>query len=169
MEFITQSFETLLNVPAETYIFVLGAAGVSVVTQVAKKLLSVENEKYVILLFTALAFLASGLEYLLFSAHLPPTILGVSTALIMGVAQPIYFWVVKPASLFVKDVRNYRAQLLAKTEEIEAKASAQNKILNADGNLSREGTSTAQATEGLAKLNEALKPPQPPASHTVDF
>lgn len=120
----TAIITALLNVPTEFYVLILGAGGVSVLTQVSKKLLSLESEKVIMFVFTSIAFLASALEYLLYSANLPPTVLGINTVVIMGIATPIYTFAVKPATLFIRDVQIYRDQINAKVAAVVASAPA---------------------------------------------
>jgi hypothetical protein len=112
--------QAFLGAPAETIAIVLGAAGVSVLTQVVKKLGHLEREKVVIGVFTFIAFLASLLDYLITSNGLPPTVLGFNTAVIMGVAQPIYYYVIKPLNRFLVEFKGYKASLQTKVEDIEA-------------------------------------------------
>lgn len=119
MEQLTQVFDYILNIPTEVYVTVLGATGISILTQVSKKLLALENEKLVVVMLTGFSVLASGVDYLLSSHAIPPTfaIFG-HTVNLIGVATPLYIWVLKPATIFLADVKAYRGQLVAKTEDI---------------------------------------------------
>lgn len=119
MDQLTNVLNALLSIPSVVWVTVLGAAGVSVATQVIKKLLSLESEKMVMTIFTAISFAASGLDYILSSHNLPPTILGVNTVAIMGVATPLYIYAIKPLSQFIVDVKAYRSQIADKVAEVE--------------------------------------------------
>lgn len=117
---ISWLIQAFLGAPAEAIALVLGAAGVSILTQVVKKLGNLEREKVVIGVFTFIAFLASLLDYLITSNGMPPTILGFNTAVIMGVAQPIYYYVVKPLNKFLVEFKSYKQSLESKVDDIEA-------------------------------------------------
>jgi len=148
-------------------VYVLGAFGVSIVTQVSKKLLSLENDKKVILLFTAVSFIFSGIEYLSTASGLPPTILGVSTVTLMGIATPIYHWIVKPANVFISQVRAYRSQIEAKAAEVQAlQSTAVSPPLDVHGKSTNKladysSSVTADPTQATPTV---LTPPR-----TVDF
>lgn len=128
MEIVTQIFDGLLAIiqgflgtPSQTIAILLGAGGVSILTQVTKKLAKIEKEKASIALFTLIAFLASLLDWFVTNGNnLPPSILGANTALIMGVAQPIYFYVVKPFTRFWGEFQSYKQALRSKVTDIEA-------------------------------------------------
>jgi hypothetical protein len=118
------SFDTIINGvlgldPSIIALLFGGAAGVSLLTQWAKKIFAMTNEKYIMAIFNIIALLASGLGYFLTSSNLPPTVLGVSTVVLTGIATPIYFWLIKPLSLFITNVNLYKARLLDKVEEVE--------------------------------------------------
>lgn len=120
MDNIVNVFDFFLQIPVEVWGLLLGATVVSTVTQVLKGLLKMENDKIIMFLFVSMSFAASGLDYLINQAMLPPTILGFNTALIIGVATPVYRFFVKPATSFLRDVRAYRGRLVEHLDEIEA-------------------------------------------------
>lgn len=113
-----QVLQTIINIPTIVYVYILGGLGVTVVTQVSKKLLALESDKKVVLLLTGVSFVFSGIEYLATSSGLPPTILGVNTATLIGIAIPLYHFGVKPINEFITAVKLYRLQLETKATEI---------------------------------------------------
>lgn len=109
----------LLNIDPSVYGLLLGGAvGVSLLTQGAKKLFALTNEKHVIAVFNLIAIAASGLDYFLSSSHLPPTVLGINTLLLTGVASPVYIYFIKPLSIFIADVKLYKSRVLEKVNEV---------------------------------------------------
>lgn len=108
-DFLVQNQTVILT----TLTAILGAGGVSVVTQFGKRLLALENEKVVQVLFALVAFAAAGLQYLLGQHNLPPTILGLHTAALMGIATPFYFYVIKPLDAFILDLKKFKANQAA--------------------------------------------------------
>jgi hypothetical protein len=112
-----------LNLDPSIYVMVLGGAvGVSLLTQWAKKLFDLTNEKHVEAVINLIALAASGLAYFLSNSHLPPYILGISTITLRGLAQPIYIYVIKPLSTFIANVQAYKSQVLTKVNDISAVA-----------------------------------------------
>lgn len=109
---------TLLSIPTEIYVLVLGASGVSVVTQVVKKLSKAESAKVITFIFTSISFITAGFDYLMQSGAVPPTILGFNTLAIMGMATLIYRYAVKPLSLFASAVMAYQTQIQEKANDI---------------------------------------------------
>jgi hypothetical protein len=120
LEAISWLIQNFLGTPEQTIALLVGATGVSVITQVLKWLLKLEREKVVVGVFAFVSFLASVLDYIVTSGDLPPHVLGFNTALIMGVAQPLYFYVVKPLNKFLKEFRQYKIAAKNKVENIEA-------------------------------------------------
>lgn len=99
------------DVPPETWIAIFGAGGVSVVTQVIKKLAKLENTRVIQILFAAVAFAASGLQYLASNAHsLPPDVLGIHTAVLIGLGSQWYAHIVKPANNYIKQFKKVEAE-----------------------------------------------------------
>lgn len=98
------------DIPSETWVAILGAGGVSIVTQWLKKLMALENGKVVHTLFVAIAFAASALQYVLGAHNVPPTILGMHTAILIGIATPFYNYVVKPLDEFMGQVKDFQVQ-----------------------------------------------------------
>ena len=108
-----------LNTPVQIIVLLLGAAGVSVLSQVLKKWWKIENERWVFLLVLTIAFLASGLDWFLNSATLPATIIGIQTPLLIGIAQPFYFYFVKPLNLIIAGYRANKKALEDKLAELD--------------------------------------------------
>lgn len=167
MEVVTKIIDALLSIPAEAYAYVLGAFGVSIITQVSKKLLSLENDKKVILLFTVISFIFSGIEYLATASGLPPTILGVSTVTLMGIATPIYHWIVKPASVFIGQVRAYRSQIEVKANEVVAQVAVPLNVFGQPTDKVSEYSSAVTADPNLASPVPTTA--TEPVKRTVDF
>jgi hypothetical protein len=109
MNFLDQIVTFYNNLPPGFWELVLGAAGVSAITQVIKRLLALKNEKVVQVLFATVAFLATCGQYLFVDHNMPASIFGLSTAALMGVATPLYFYIIKPLDSFVRAVKAYSA------------------------------------------------------------
>lgn len=122
MDIATQIINFFGSIPAEFYVFVLGAAGVSALTQVLKKTFSLESEKVVTILFAGVSFIAGGFDYLLSAHNLPPMVLGVNMVTIMGIATPMYRFVIKPLDTFLGNYKKYRSQLMKEVETLDAVA-----------------------------------------------
>lgn len=104
---MNQFIDALNQLLSSAWPLIAGAGGVSAVTQIVKKLLSLENAKVIQVVFATVAFLATAGEYLLVNHNMPASIFGLSTAALMGVATPIYFYVIKPLDTFITQVRNF--------------------------------------------------------------
>jgi hypothetical protein len=105
------------DIPWLTTVLALsGGVGVALFSQFIKKLAKLENEKVIQFVVGALAFLAAALQYLLSSHSIPPTVLGLHTAVIIGIAQPTYLYFVKPANKFFSEVKKFTAEQQAKTQ-----------------------------------------------------
>jgi len=94
--FFSWLVQLFLNVPVEVYVLVLGAAGVSLLSQLFKKWFKIENEKWMFSIVLGIAFLGSFLDWFLTSQSLPPQIIGIQTSILVGIAQPVYFYAIKP-------------------------------------------------------------------------
>lgn len=113
--------DLLLNIDPMAYVILLGGgAGISLLTQWTKRLLSLTNEKHVIAVLNLFALLASGVEYFISASDLPPSILGVSTVMLTGVATTLYIYIIKPLTIFINSVNLYKNRVLEKVEAIEA-------------------------------------------------
>lgn len=113
--------QAFLNTPTETIVLVLGAGGVSALTQVSKKLLKLKNDKAIVSLLMAISFVASMIDYVVTNtSNLPPSILGINTAVLAGLAHPLYYFLVKPADRVIGEFRQYKDDMKAKVEDIEA-------------------------------------------------
>lgn len=100
----------LTSVPPQvwtTILVLLGASGISFVTQVIKKALALEKTKVVQTVVIGISFATAGLQYLLTHQFksLPPTVLGVHTATLVGVATAVYNYALNP---FTKWYANYK-------------------------------------------------------------
>lgn len=122
MDIVTQIINFFGTIPAEFYVFIFGAAGVSAITQVLKKVFSLESEKIVMVLFAGISFAASGIDYLLSAHNLPPTVLGVHMVTLMGIATPLYRFVIKPLDIFFGNYKKYRSQIMSEVEALDAVA-----------------------------------------------
>jgi hypothetical protein len=54
------------------------------------------------------------------SANLPPIVFGINTVLLMGVANPLYRFVVKPLNTLLSNYMKYKKDIAAKVSDIEA-------------------------------------------------
>lgn len=109
-----------LNTPVEIIVLILGAGGVSVLSQILKKWWKIENERWVFLLVLSVAFLGSALDWFLNSSTLPPTIVGIQTPLLVGLAQPFYFYFIKPLNLVISSYRANKKALEEKLAQIDS-------------------------------------------------
>lgn len=107
-----------LNTPVQIIVLVLGAAGVSILSQVLKKWWKIENERWMFLLVTGIAFAGSFLDWFLHSSTLPVSIVGIQTSVLIGIAQPIYFYVVKPINLIISGYRANKKLIEEKLNEL---------------------------------------------------
>lgn len=129
----TNIVSAFLSVPPEVYVTILGAGVVSVIVQILKKVLKLDSEKVVVTVFAAVAFAASGLEYLITAAELSPMFLGANTALLMGIATPLYRFVIKPLSLLISQYKLVKEPIEQKLDEIEAIAVPADVVQTAEG------------------------------------
>lgn len=124
-----EAFQTLINLfintPAWMISLVLGAAGVSLLTEFMKRLMKLESDKVITVLFVTVSSLASGLDYLMTTTDLPVAIFGLQTAMILGVATPIYRFGVKPLSIALGEYMKNKQKIAAKVQEIESINKAQ--------------------------------------------
>lgn len=121
-----------------------GGSAVAVASQLTKRVFKLESEKVIQFLVMALAFMASGLQYVLSAHNIPPTVLGLHTAALLGVAQPLYLFFVKPADKFVQDVQSYNAAQSA---------------TGAESNITSSTTSTGSETVSTTGNTVKINPP----------
>lgn len=161
MDTATAIITTLLNIPTEVYVAIITAIGVSLVTQFSKKVLSIENEKVIMALFGGFSFLASGADYLMSAHNLPPTVLGLNTALIIGIATPFYTYVLKPVDKFVSTILAYRSQLEAKLKEVETTLPPQVPAVAPALNLAGTAPLVASAMDTATPAPDFISAPAP--------
>lgn len=118
-EFFQWLVQLFLNVPIEVYVLVLGAAGVSLLSQFFKKWFKIENEKWMFSIVLSIAFLGSFLDWFLTSQSLPPQIIGIQTTILVGIAQPVYFYVIKPLNNILSIYKANKDAIKDKLAEIE--------------------------------------------------
>lgn len=118
-EFFQWLVQLFLNVPIEVYVLVLGAAGVSLLSQLFKKWFKIENEKWMFSIVLGIAFAGSFLDWFLTSNSLPPQIIGIQTSILVGIAQPVYFYVIKPINNILSIYKANKDAIKAKLAEIE--------------------------------------------------
>jgi len=117
---LTHLFSQLLAVDPTVYaVFLGGAAGISGITQIIKKALKLKNDKVIVTLFAVVSFISSGIVYIVTNPNLPPEILGFSTITLMGLATPIYRFVIKPISNILAFYKTYKPQIDEKIQAIE--------------------------------------------------
>lgn len=124
IEYIVSNFgpllDNFLSTPSSIIAIFIGAAGVSILTQVIKWLGKLKNDKVITGVLITTSFLASALDYFISSTTLPPTILGFSTVFLIGAATPVYRYVVKPLSVVLTEYRKRQPELQNKASEMEA-------------------------------------------------
>jgi hypothetical protein len=124
VDYIVNNFEPFLqhflSTPASLVAIFIGAAGISVLTQVVKKLGKLENDKVITAVLFTLSFMTSALDYIMSTTSLPPTILGISTVFLVGAATGVYRYFVKPLTIVLRKYLEYRSQIKNKAAEYEA-------------------------------------------------
>jgi hypothetical protein len=156
----------LLNLDPSVYALLLGgAAGVSLLTQGAKKLFDLTNEKHIVAIFNIIAIAASGLDYLLTASNLPPVIIGINTLLLTSIAHPIYIFAIKPLSIFISNVQAYKNRVMEKVEQIDDTAQVQPPVtVNTTTTISNLPETTTSVNTTIP--TEIISEPQVP---TADF
>lgn len=120
VEFFNWLVTLFLNTPVEVLVLVLGAAGVSVLSQLLKKWFKIENERWMFLTVVTIAGLGSFLDWFINSSTLPVSIIGIQTSVLVGIAQPIYFYAVKPLNLIIAGYRQDKKAIQEKLQLVEA-------------------------------------------------
>lgn len=105
MDVILQIFT---SVPESVWLAVGGAVGVSLIVQPLKRWLGLQSDKVVLFLTSTVAFAGVAVEYLLSAAAENPTILGQRTAVILGISQLAYRFLIKPSSNLLADAKAER-------------------------------------------------------------
>jgi hypothetical protein len=101
---------------AELLGFVLSGAGVTFIAQWLKKMGKLESEKVIQFVVIALSVASAILQYTISNSNESMTVLGINTATIVGVAQALYLYLLKPISNFVDKVNmQYEQNLKAIT------------------------------------------------------
>lgn len=118
-EFFNWLLTFFLQVPTTVWVLILGAAGVSLLSQLLKRWFKIENERWVFALVMGIALVGSALDWFLTASNLPPTIIGVQTSLLVGIAQPIYFYVIKPLNLIIAGYKANKEAIKKKLAELE--------------------------------------------------
>lgn len=102
------------NFDVLTALWALGGASiVAAAAQLLKKFFKLDSAKVIQFLVVSLGFAVAGLQYLLGAHNIPPTVLGLHTVALVGIAQPLYIYVVKPLDSFFTKVQTYNAGLPA--------------------------------------------------------
>lgn len=104
-----QTLQHFINSPAfgQLVTLLLSSGGVSFVAQLLKRLGKLESEKIIQFLVIALAVAASALQYVMSGNLQSISVLGINTAAIVGGAQALYLYGVKPLTKFVDQVKAY--------------------------------------------------------------
>lgn len=118
-EFFNWLVTLFLNVPVEIYVLVLGATGVSLLAQGLKKWFKIENEKWVFAIVLTIASLGSFLDWFLTSQNLPPTVIGIQTTILVGIAQTVYMYAVKPLNMIISIYNANKNAIKKKLAEVE--------------------------------------------------
>lgn len=110
-----QILNNILNAPTEVWIAIGGMIGVSAILQGLKHWFSLQSDKVITALLTALSFVAATFDYLNQAVATNPSILGAKTAAIVGGATVSYRFVVKPFSKLLEDAKAERERKAAST------------------------------------------------------
>lgn len=119
VEFFKWVVEMFLATPVQAIALVLGAAGISLFAQLLKKWFKIENERWMFSVVLVITLLGSFLDWFLHSAQLPPAIVGIQTTILVGIAQPFYIYVVKPATMLINGYKANKAAIKEKLAQIE--------------------------------------------------
>jgi len=116
-------------IPPQTWLALLGAVGVTGVTQFLKKIFAIESKKIVqsIVMFVSLA--TAGVQYFLSQTNLPATILGVRTATLMGLATTVYIYALKPLSEFWVSYKAFKLRHEAEVTTLIGKENGQELVM----------------------------------------
>lgn len=119
VEFFKWVVELFLATPVQTIALVLGAVGISLFAQLMKKWFKIENERWMFSVVLVITLLGSFLDWFLHSAQLPPAIIGVQTTILVGIAQPLYIYVVKPLTMLINGYKANKAAIKEKLAQLE--------------------------------------------------
>lgn len=110
MEFVVNAFG---EIPTGAYLALAGGLGVSLLTEMAKKYLSLQSDKVITFLVLALSFATSAIEYIITAVAQNPGILGTHTASVLAASTLAYRFIVKPAKNLLGDAKSFRNNTLA--------------------------------------------------------
>lgn len=102
--------DTLTNIPDSVWQAIGVALGISVLLQGLKNWLSLQSDKVITFLLTALAFISASIDYLSQAALVNPTVLGQDTVALVGLSTLLYRYAVKPLTNLIGDAKEYRAR-----------------------------------------------------------
>lgn len=119
VEFFKWIVELFLNTPVQTIALILGATGISLLAQLMKKWFKIENERWMFSVVLIITLLGSFLDWFLHSAQLPPAIISVQTTILVGIAQPLYIYVVKPLTMLLNGYKANKAAIKEKLAQLE--------------------------------------------------
>lgn len=110
---VSQIVNFFNSIPNSFWVVIGSAVALSGVQELIKQFLVKDlaglSNKTNATLMTALAFAASGIQYLTTSAGQNPTVLGAHTAVLVATMHLAYTFVVKPFVALLNDAKAYRA------------------------------------------------------------
>lgn len=113
--------DTITNIPDSVWQAIGVALGISVLLQGLKNWLSLQSDKVITFLLTALAFISASIDYLSQAALVNPSVLGQDTVALVGLSTLLYRYAVKPLTNLIGDAKQYRARkerVAVTTEEL---------------------------------------------------
>lgn len=114
------------SIPGSFWVVLWSAFALSGVVEVVKHIfvkdLSALPNNIQVGLATAVAFAASGVQYLGAAAQTNPNVLGVHTAVLLATMHLAYTFVIKPFTNLLSDAKAYRQNLNIKTPASQADA-----------------------------------------------
>jgi hypothetical protein len=97
------------------FVYLGGGTALAIIAQLLKRVLGLNSEKVIQFLVVGVAALISVIQYILVAGNLPPVVMGIHTATLIGIAQPLYIYFLKPFSAFLGNVKAYQLSQNAAT------------------------------------------------------
>lgn len=109
LQFFQNIINWFANIPNEIWLALGAALGVSTITQIVKhRIASDLSDRTIMGILTTLSAITAAIQYFAQQAASNPTVLGVHTATILGLATLLYPFTVKPFYNLMLDAKAYR-------------------------------------------------------------
>ena len=143
--------ELLTSVPDGAWLALVSAGAISLIMQGLKKWISLQSDKVITFLLTALSFIAASFDFVVRTVDANPMFLGQKTAVILGLTLPVYRYVIKPFTTLLTDAKAYR---VTKEQQKVADADVASVTVPADSNITVTPTPTSNVTVTVAEPQE---------------